>query len=90
MLNSLCLNEALPQRDNNDAEKARMATALMFKKHYQLTGIILGYSLGSLFILGGGGYVLDLYLGTRPILMAIGVFLSFLITNFLLIRKFSK
>lgn len=43
--------------------------------------------LGPLLIIGGIGYFLDKLLGTNPWLLIVGVFVAFIVTNFLLFKK---
>jgi F0F1-type ATP synthase assembly protein I len=54
----------------------------------------MAYSLSSiiapLLFLGVPAYFLDRYFQTKPILMLIAVFFSFIITNILLFKKVSK
>ena len=71
-------------------EEGKRAYDLMFSKHYILTGVILGYVLGNLLFFVGGGYLLDVYFDTKPILMVIGLLLSFVSTQLMLYKKFSK
>lgn len=43
--------------------------------------------LGPLLILGVPAYFLDTFLGTRPIIMLVSVFIAFIMTNILLFKK---
>lgn len=71
-------------------EEGKRAYDLMFSKHYVLSATILGYIIGTLVIFVGIGYLLDTYFGTKPLLMIIGLLLSFISTQILLYKKFSK
>lgn len=42
---------------------------------------------GPLIIFGGAGYLLDSYLGTKPWLIIVGVFVAFIFTNIFLYKK---
>jgi len=57
----------------------------------QLSWALAIYSSTSIFapllIIGGGGWWLDRVFGTRPWLLAISIFIAFIITNVLLFRK---
>jgi F0F1-type ATP synthase assembly protein I len=79
-------SEQDPIRKKLDSSQQK-AYDLMFSKHYVLTGIIAAYVLGNLVIFAGGGYLLDHYLGTQPILMVVGLMLSFPATAFMLYKK---
>jgi F0F1-type ATP synthase assembly protein I len=46
--------------------------------------------LGPLLILGVPAYFLDTFLGTRPIIMLVSVFIAFIMTNILLFKKVQK
>lgn len=46
--------------------------------------------LGPLLIFGGLGYLADSFFDTSPILLIVGVFVAFLVTNFLLFKKVAK
>jgi F0F1-type ATP synthase assembly protein I len=83
------MEEKDPIRERMDDE-GRRATDLMFSKHYMLTGIILGYILGTGAVFIGGGYLVDQFFSTYPIFMAIGVIFSFIATQYLLYRKFKN
>ncbi len=42
---------------------------------------------GPLVLFGGAGYFLDKYFQTKPLLIIVGVFLAFIISNILLYKK---
>jgi F0F1-type ATP synthase assembly protein I len=42
---------------------------------------------GPLILIGGGGYLLDRYFDTKPLLTIIGVFIAFVLSNVLLFKK---
>jgi F0F1-type ATP synthase assembly protein I len=86
---TLIMTNEDPLRDRMD-EEGKRATDLMFSKHYMLTGIILGYIVGTGVVFIGGGYMLDQFFNTYPTFMAIGVILSFIATQYLLYRKFKN
>lgn len=46
--------------------------------------------LGPLLILGVPAYFIDTFLGTRPIIMLVSVFIAFIVTNILLFKKVKK
>lgn len=62
-----------------------------YKNVKQLSWALAFYSstsiFGPLLIIGGTGWYLDRVFGTRPWLLAISVFISFIITNILLFKK---
>ncbi|MDP2691028.1 MAG: AtpZ/AtpI family protein [Candidatus Gracilibacteria bacterium] len=77
-----------PIRRRMDSE-GKKAYDLMFSKHYLLTATVFGYVIGGLVIFAGGGYLLDRYLGTRPVLLIVGFVLSFIFTQYSIYKKFS-
>ncbi len=46
--------------------------------------------LGPLLILGVPAYFLDTFLGTKPVIMLVAVFIAFIMTNILLFKKVKK
>ncbi len=48
---------------------------------------VSGRILGPLLIFGGLGYFLDTIFDSSPILLIVGVFIAFLVTNILLFKK---
>lgn len=46
------------------------------------------YTIVMLGILGGGGYLLDQYFGTKPILFIIGLVIAYPVTQVFLFKKF--
>lgn len=64
------------------------------KKYYNTGGLARALAvytsasiMGPLLILGGAGYLLDHYLGTKPIILIISVLAAFVISNVLLFKK---
>jgi len=43
--------------------------------------------LGPLLVIGGIGYFLDKFFGTKPWLLIASIFVAFIVTNFLLFKK---
>lgn len=78
-----------PIRSKMDPE-GKKAYDLMFPKHYILTATIFGYVIGSVVIFGGGGYLLDQYLETKPAFLVIGLILGFLASQFAIYKKYSN
>ncbi|MDD5031436.1 MAG: AtpZ/AtpI family protein [Patescibacteria group bacterium] len=62
-----------------------------YKNIRQLSWALAFYSstsiFGPLLIIGGAGWYLDRVLGTRPWLLAISIFIAFIVTNILLFKK---
>lgn len=46
--------------------------------------------LGPLLVLGVPAYFIDTWLGTRPVIMLVAVFIAFITTNILLYKKISQ
>lgn len=53
---------------------------------WKIRGYILAVTLGTLFVFGGIGYLLDLRYGSSPKALFISVLLSFPVSNLLAIR----
>lgn len=51
---------------------------------------VTAYTVSTMFVLGGGGYLLDQQLGTYPALFMIGLIVSFPLIQFLLYKKFKQ
>ncbi len=71
-------------------KRNQKAVDLMFKNHLQMTWRIFAVTGGSLAVLGGGGYLLDTWLGTRPVFMIIGFLGAFILAQVINIVVFNN
>jgi len=60
---------------------------ILLGKRVQMTISIVVITLGGIVLCGGAGYLLDQYLGTKPILMFALIIVSFPITQLLLYKR---
>lgn len=60
------------------------------KLAYGMMAYTAGSILGPLVLFGGGGYIIDIYLETRPFGLIGGVLMAFVLTNILILKKVNK
>jgi F0F1-type ATP synthase assembly protein I len=53
----------------------------------RVAGLISGYIIGPMILLGAIGYAIDHYFGTGKIALVIALFISFISTNVLIIKN---
>lgn len=61
---------------------------LMFGKHFQITIRVVTITVMGMLIFGGGGYLLDKALGTKPLFLIIGLVVAYPVIQVTLYRTF--
>lgn len=80
-------------KQTEEQKRNQRSIDLMFKNHLQMTWRIFGITGGSLVVFGGGGYMLDTWLNTKPVFMIIGFILAFIasqVINFVVFNNITK
>jgi len=60
---------------------------VMLRKRVQMTISIVVITMGGISLFGGAGYLLDQYLGTKPIIMFALIIISFPLTQLALYKR---
>ena len=79
------MKDTSPQQERN-----QRSIDLMFKNHLQMTWRIFGIMAVSLGVFGGGGFLLDQTLSTKPLFMIIGFVLAFIVSQVLNVVIFNN
>jgi len=72
--------------DHSRKTEEMIESTLMFSKHYHVSMMVALITVGTLALLGYGGYQLDLFLGTKKVFMVLGLIVSFPISQFALYK----
>ena len=86
------LDKVQKQTDNTEPKEGQKATPelqdLMFSKHIQITLRVAAITLGSILIFSGGGFLLDMQIGTKPLFLILGLVVSFPLSQYIIYRTF--
>ena len=73
-----------------DLEKHKVAIQRATALRIKTFGLAIIVSLASIAIFGGAGYLLDLKMGTKPLLLLVGIVISFPVTQLILAKLVKK
>lgn len=71
-----------PKRQNAD----HPLLGLIFNKHYLITCRLFSVIIATVAILGGGGYLLDNQLQTKPLFLIIGLIIAFPVSLIIIVK----
>lgn len=72
------------------SKKKFTGAELMFEKHLHMTVRIVLTNIACLFVLGGGGYLLDTAMKTRPLFLILGTIGAFIAAQIIIVILISK
>lgn len=75
------MKKAQTKVQEQDQERKQYLADLIFHGHLKVTVRVVVLVLLPLILCGGGGYILDRYMGTSPLLTIIGVALAFALSQ---------